>query len=75
MSDEQVVNLLQNARNKGMGQEEMLLMLTQKGVTKEQLLRIKEKYTQSKNKQGAAETFTERMRVKENNVEPQKEDG
>ena len=72
MSDEQVVNLLQNARNKGMGQEEMLLMLTQKGVTKEQLLRIKEKYTQSKNKQGAAETFTERMRVKENNVEPQK---
>lgn len=44
VSDEQVVNMLQNARQQGMGQQEMLLMLTQKGVTQEQLMRIKSKY-------------------------------
>lgn len=33
VTDEQVVNMLQNARQQGMGQEEMLLMLSQKGVT------------------------------------------
>ncbi|MEG2791161.1 MAG: capsule biosynthesis protein, partial [Odoribacter sp.] len=46
MSDEQVVNLLQNAKAQGMGQEEALVMLTQKGVTKDQLLRIKSTYDQ-----------------------------
>lgn len=38
VTDEQVVNMLQNARQQGMGQEEMLLMLSQKGVTQEQLM-------------------------------------
>lgn len=44
ISDEQVLHLLQNAHEQGMEQQEMLLMLNQKGVTREQLIRIKDKY-------------------------------
>lgn len=44
MSDEQVVSMLQSARQQGIGQQEMLLMLSQKGITQEQLVRIKSKY-------------------------------
>lgn len=65
MSDEQVVNLLQNARKQGMGQQEMLLMLNQKGVTRDQLLRIKANYSQTYSGQEAKEPVINRMRVKE----------
>lgn len=65
MSDEQVVNLLQNARKQGMGQQEMLLMLNQKGVTRDQLLRIKANYSQIYSGQEAEEAVINRMRVKE----------
>lgn len=65
MSDEQVVNLLQNARKQGMGQQEMLLMLNQKGVTRDQLLRIKANYSQTYSGQEAEEPVINRMRVKE----------
>lgn len=45
MSDEQVVKLLQDARQQGKSQQEMLMMLMQQGVDQEQLMRIKEKYS------------------------------
>lgn len=47
MTDEQVVNLLQEARQQNKSQQEMLLMLKEKGVSEAQLLRIKNNYSQS----------------------------
>lgn len=44
MSDEQVVNLLQSAQKQGMSQQELMVMLSQKGVTESQLMRIKNSY-------------------------------
>lgn len=44
LTDDQIVKLLQNAQKQGMSQQEMVMMLMQKGVTKEQLLRLKEQY-------------------------------
>lgn len=63
ISDEQVVNMLQNARQQGMGQQEMLIMLTQKGVTQEQLLRIKNNYGNTFEQGGAATDANNRMRT------------
>ena len=62
VTDEQVVNMLQNARQQGMGQEEMLLMLSQKGVTQEQLMRIKENYGKNLQISRQASETTDRMR-------------
>ena len=44
VSDEQVVTMLKEAHQQGIGQEDVLFRLTQKGVTQEQLLRIKANY-------------------------------
>ncbi|WP_251619733.1 SLBB domain-containing protein [Odoribacter lunatus] len=44
MSDEQVIKLLKDAQKQGMSQQQMILMLTQKGVTKEQIMRLKASY-------------------------------
>lgn len=63
ISDEQVVNLLQNARQQGMGQQEMLLMLSQKGVTQEQLMRIRENYGSNLQTTRQAPENTDRMRT------------
>lgn len=63
VSDEQVVNMLQNARQQGMGQQEMLIMLTQKGVTQEQLLRIKNNYGKTFQQGGTATDVDNRMRT------------
>lgn len=49
MTDEQVISWLQEARSQGMGQQEMLTKLMQKGVTQQQLLRLKDAYTKGKN--------------------------
>ncbi|MEG2277691.1 MAG: hypothetical protein RSC80_07655, partial [Odoribacter sp.] len=70
MSDEQVINLLQNAQEKGMRQQEMLLMLSQKGVTQDQLLRIKEKYGQNPSENVTTNAVGNRMRQSENNANP-----
>ena len=35
MTDEQVVNLLKEARNQGKSQQEMIIMLSKRGVTQE----------------------------------------
>lgn len=51
MSDEQVVKLLKDAQKQGMSQQQMIMMLTQKGVTKEQLLRLKSAYDSGKQNQ------------------------
>ena len=63
VSDEQVVNMLMNARQQGMGQQEMLMMLVQKGVTQEQLMRIKENYGNDLQNTRQASTTTDRMRT------------
>lgn len=44
LSDDQVIKLLQNAQKQGMSQQQIVLMLTQKGVTKEQILKLKNAY-------------------------------
>lgn len=62
VSDEQVVNMLQSARQQGMGQQEMLIMLTQKGVTQEQLMRIKNNYGKT-SQQGGTTGVDSRMRT------------
>lgn len=73
MSDEQVINMVQEARQKGMGQQEMLVMLYQQGVTQEQLMRIKNKYGDNLEKTNANNTEVgDRMRIAE---EEQYKDG
>ena len=44
MTDEQVVTMLREAQSQGKSQEEMIVLLTQKGVTREQLERIRANY-------------------------------
>ena len=44
MTDAQVVEAVKSAQAQGKSQDEIILMLSQKGVTKEQVLRIKENY-------------------------------
>ena len=46
MTDEQVVTMLREAQSQGKSQEEMIVLLTQKGVTREQLERIRANYTE-----------------------------
>ena len=47
MSDEQVVSMLKEARDQGKSQEEMIVLLSQRGVTREQLERIRANYTEN----------------------------
>ena len=41
MSDDQVVAMVKEAQNQGKTQQQIIMMLGQKGVTQEQLIRIK----------------------------------
>lgn len=41
MSDDQVVAIVKEAQNQGKTQQQIIMMLGQKGVTQEQLIRIK----------------------------------
>ncbi|MCI1648005.1 MAG: SLBB domain-containing protein [Bacteroides sp.] len=47
MSDEQVVQYVKNAQKTGKSQKEMTTELLRRGVTKEQVLRIREKYAEN----------------------------
>lgn len=49
ISDDQVVAMVKEAQNQGKTQQQILMMLGQKGVTQEQLLRIKNNYSNKKN--------------------------
>ena len=48
MSDDQVVAMVKEAQNQGKTQQQIIMMLGQKGVTQEQLIRIKNNYTGKK---------------------------
>ena len=48
MSDDQVVAIVKEAQNQGKTQQQIIMMLGQKGVTQEQLIRIKNNYTGKK---------------------------
>lgn len=48
VSDSEVIKMLQEARDQGMTQKQMAVMLMQKGVTQEQLLRLKKAYESGK---------------------------
>jgi len=52
MSDEQIVKMVQDAQKQGMSQQQIVMMLLQKGVTKEKLLQLKAAYEE--NTQNAA---------------------
>lgn len=74
VSDEQVMNMLREAQQQGKSQQEMLLMLKQKGVTQEQLLRLKSKYGNAARESANQPVMEDRMRkvpeVKETKTKP-----
>lgn len=53
-TDEQIIKMVQDAQKQGMSQQQIVLMLTQKGVTKEQLLRLKTAYESNKQDNSSA---------------------
>ena len=53
MTDDQVIEAVKTAHGQGMGQQEIVAMLLKRGVTQEQMLRIKANYEQQ---QSAGET-------------------
>lgn len=63
MSDEQVVMFLQSARSQGVSQQEMVMLLTQKGVTQEQLMRIKNNFGKSQAGELEGQMAESRMRT------------
>lgn len=46
MTDDQVIEAVKTAQGQGMGQQEIVVMLLKRGVTQEQMLRIKANYEQ-----------------------------
>lgn len=71
MSDDQVVQYVKSAQKMGMSQKEITAELMRRGVTKEQVTRIKEKYEslQSDNTEKKAETPL-RMRQRKGDYSP-----
>lgn len=63
MTDEQVIVWVQNAQKQGMGQQEMVLKLMQRGVTQQQLMRLKETYTKQKSGEYTPNETDDRMRT------------
>ncbi|MDE7074499.1 MAG: SLBB domain-containing protein, partial [Odoribacter sp.] len=66
MTDEQVILWVQNAQKQGMGQQEMVISLMQRGVTQQQLMRLKDLYTKNLDKKTGEYTPTgtdDRMRT------------
>ena len=63
MSDEQVVSMLKEARDQGKSQEEMIVLLSQRGVTREQLERIRANYTENTREEVEASGTTDRART------------
>lgn len=61
MSDEQVVTLLKSAYSQGLSEQEIGMLLVQKGVTQEQLMRIKER---GNNKENAADNSSASSRMR-----------
>jgi len=56
MSEDQIIKMVQDAQKQGMSQQQIALMLAQKGVTKEQILKLKNAY---KSEDASAATFTD----------------
>lgn len=52
MSDAQVIEAVKEAQTQGKSQDEIVVMLAERGVTKEQVLRIKENYEKGQSSQG-----------------------
>lgn len=73
LSDDQVIKLVQNAQKQGMGQQEMVMMLVEKGVTKEQILRIKEQVENGSQDLSGREAPVSRMRTGKNMSSDKKE--
>ena len=65
VSDEQVINIVKDAREQGKGQEEIIMILSQKGVTQDQLMRIKSTYNMDSQQSKQGPDVVNRMR-KEN---------
>ena len=66
VSEDQIMKMVQNAQKQGMSQQQIALMLAQKGVTKEQMERLKTKYQEqmsgSDNLMGGKVQPTDRLR-------------
>lgn len=58
MTDEQVIDYLQNAKQQGLSQQEVQASLLQRGVTREQIARLRAQYGSSQAQGGAAATAT-----------------
>lgn len=63
MTDAQVIEAVKNAQAEGKSQDEIVVMLAEKGVTKEQVMRIKENYEkgQGTNQGGLSQGNRERL--------------
>ena len=64
MSDEQVIKYVQEAQEKGISQQEMTSELLKRGVTMEQVNRIKEKYSKGEETGFVGKTKTEKDRTR-----------
>lgn len=58
MSDEQIIKMVQDAQKQGMSQQQIVIMLTQKGVTKEKLMQLKAAYEEKTQKSATSATGT-----------------
>ena len=63
MTDSQVIQLLKQAREQGKSQQEIIVLLGQKGITQEQLLRIKNTYDGTLTTEQKSETPADRLRI------------
>lgn len=66
MSDDQVVAIVKEAQNEGKTQQQIIMTLVQKGVTQEQLVRIKNKYANRQNP-AAVQTGDGMSRLRQDN--------
>lgn len=64
MSDEQVIQYVSEAQEKGISQQQMVAELLKRGVTMEQVNRIKEKYTKSNATGFVGKTIDEKDRMR-----------
>ena len=76
MSDQQVITYILEENEKGTSQQEIITRLMQRGVTMQQLQRVKRKYEQQKKQSGlgmADETESKDSRLRTNNAKDPKE--
>lgn len=68
VSDDQVIKMVRDAQQQGLGQQEIAVMLIQKGVTKEQIQRLKTAYEKGTLNLEGADQKVQQQQVRERSV-------